>query len=439
MDQQRADKQLILLVDDMPVNIQVLAETLKDEYRIKTALSGPAALELAARADRPDLILLDMMMPGMDGIEVLHRLRERPETADIPVIFVTADLTEQSQLDGLKLGADDYLCKPVVMTVLQVRVRNLLQRKQIERKLHLASHVFNYSGEAIVITDAENRIVEVNPAFTGMSGYDPEDVKGKNPNMLSSGRTTADQYREMWRAIQEQGLWQGELWDRRKDGSVYPKLATISVVRSPSGKIDYFIGSFTDISRQKLVEEEIRHQANHDHLTGLPNRMYLQAALEQALCIGRREKGEAALMFLDLDRFKLVNDTFGHAIGDRLLIEVARRLRDCVRESDLVARLGGDEFVVLLTDGRIKEGATVVAEKILVSLSAPYQFGEQRLNNTPSIGISLYPRDGECAETMMKLADAAMYDAKQAGRGQYKFFQRRDAASGHDQANPASA
>lgn len=423
MTMHQTEKPLILLVDDTPANLHVLVAALKDNYRIKTATNGFDALELAARKNRPELILLDMMMPGMNGIEVLQKLRENPETSGIPVIFVTADNSEQSQLNGLELGADDYLTKPVVTAVLQVRVRNLLQRKRIERELRLASHVFNYSGEAIMISDSENRIIDVNAAFTRQTGYVLEDVLGQNPKMLSSGRTKPEEYRAMWQSLLEQGFWQGELWDRRKDGGVYPKLLTISVVRNAKGDVEFYIGSFTDISRQKSVEAEIRHIANHDHLTGLPNRMYVQVALEQALAAARRESSEIAVMFLDLDRFKLVNDTYGHGVGDGLLIEVGRRLKDSVRESDLVARLGGDEFVVVMSSHLTSAAVTTVAQKILDNLSKPYQVGEHTLHSTPSIGISRYPQDATEVEGLMKHADMAMYQVKQAGRGQFRFYE----------------
>ena len=432
MDKQTQYKPLILLVDDMPSNLHVLVSALKDTYRIKTAVNGPDALDLAAREDKPDLILLDIMMPGMSGIEVLQHLREQPETGRIPVVFVTADNTEQSQLDALELGADDYLAKPVVTAILLLRVRNLLQRKQVERELRLASHVFSYSGEAIMITDKNNRIIEINPSFTRLTGYQLEDVQGKDPKIISSGRTTRDEYKAMWKCIDEQGFWQGELWDRRKDGAVYPKLLTVSVVRNFSGVIDFHIGSFTDISRQKSVEAEMRHIANHDALTGLPNRLHVQVVLEQALAAARRNKGEVAVMFIDLDRFKIVNDTLGHAVGDALLIQVAERLRRNIRESDLVARLGGDEFVVVMSDDKILNGATNVAEKILANLSIPYQVGEHCLLSTPSIGISLFPQDGDNIESMMKYADIAMYRSKEAGRGQFRFFGQQPPATAQE-------
>jgi len=416
------EKPLILLVDDMPANLHVLVAALRDDHRIKTATSGTAALELAARDDRPQLILLDVMMPDMSGIEVLRRLRENPETRDIPAIFVSADTSEQSQLEGLDLGADDYLTKPVVTTVLRARVRNILQRKRAEAQLRLAAHVFEHSGEAIMITDRDNCIVEVNPAFTRMTGYASEEIRGQNPGILSSGRATPEEYRAMWSAILEQGFWQGEMWDRRKNGEIYPKLLTISVVRNVQGDIDFYIASFADISVQKATEEKVRHVAHHDALTGLPNRLHLQISLEQVIAAAKRENQEVAVMFIDLDRFKIINDTLGHNIGDGLLVEVAHRLRECVRESDLLARLGGDEFVVALAGDDAVNVAAQVAEKIIRNLSQPYQIEGNTLHSTTSIGISVYPYDGDSIESLMKTADTAMYHAKAKGRNNFQFF-----------------
>lgn len=415
-------KPLILLVDDVPANIHVLAAALKADYRIKIAVNGPAALDLAERHDKPELILLDVMMPGMNGIEVMRELRERPETKDIPVIFVSADSSEQSQVAGLDLGADDYLTKPVVVPVLMARVRNILQRKCAEAQLRLAAHVFDHSGEAIMITDRNNLILQVNPAFMRLTGYTASEVRGKSPSILASGKTTPDEYRAMWHSINETGFWQGEIWDRHKDGCVYPKLLTISVVRSVSGSVDYYIASFADISAQKATEEKIRHIAHHDPLTDLPNRLYLQISLKQTMLLVRRKEEEAAVMFIDLDRFKVINDSLGHQVGDGLLIEVAHRLKDSVRDSDLVVRLGGDEFVIVLTDKNAAHASAHVADKILTALSKPYLVKGINLRTTPSIGISLYPHDGETIELLMKNADTAMYHAKAVGRNNYQFF-----------------
>lgn len=416
------EKPLILIVDDIPTNIHMLATILKDEYRIKTATSGQKALEIVQRDDKPELILLDVMMPEMSGIDMLRILRGIPEDAHIPVIFISADTSEQSQLEGLDLGADDYLTKPVVGSILLARVRNILQRKRAETQLRLAAHVFQHSGEAIMITNSDNAIVDVNSAFERMTGYLAQEIRGKNPHILSSGRTSKEEYLLMWQEIHQNGFWQGEMWDRHKNGKIYPKLLIISVVRNRQGEIDFYIGSFSDISAQKETEERIRHLAHHDPLTNLPNRLYLQVSLEQLIHLAQRNKEEIAVMFIDLDRFKVINDTLGHNIGDSLLIEVAHRLKSVVRDSDVVARLGGDEFVILLIGENIVPIATTISQKILHSLTQTYYIEQHPLHTSPSIGISIYPHDGNAIDLLMKKADTAMYHVKAMGRNSFQFF-----------------
>jgi PAS domain S-box-containing protein len=337
---------------------------MKDLYRIKIATSGKQALEILEKFEKPDLILLDVMMPEMNGIEMFQALRKNPNTEHIPVIFVSADVSEQTQLNSLSLGADDYLTKPVVVSILLARVKNILERKRYQAQLRLASHVYDHSGEAIMVTDSENKIISVNPAFTRMTGYELSEVYGQNPRILSSGRMTKEEYKIMWQAIQETSFWQGEMWDRHKNGKVYPKLLIISVVRNSQDKIDYYIGSFTDITEQKVVEERIKHIAHHDPLTQLPNRLYLQVTLQQFLMMAKRNQDEVALMFIDLDRFKLINDTLGHHIGDELLIKVASRLKATVRECDVVSRIGGDEFVIALMAKDVAHLTATISEKM---------------------------------------------------------------------------
>ena len=245
------------------------------------------------------------------------------------------------------------------------------------------------------------------------------------PSILSAGRTSQEDYERMWASIKDKGYWQGEIWDRRKDGGIYPKWLSISVIRNDEGDIRYHIAHFTDISAERASEAKIHYMAHHDMLTGLNNRFSLMDRLEHALSVARRQAGRVALLFIDLDRFKLINDTLGHHIGDELLIHVSQRLRQCVRESDLVARLGGDEFVVMLSGIEHSAAVAMVAEKLLLSIGESYAIGPHTLYTTPSIGIAIYPLDGEDGETLMRNADAAMYHAKSAGRNNFQFFDAR--------------
>jgi len=304
-------------------------------------------------------------------------------------------------------------------------VQDITELKQAEEALRLYANAFEHSGEAILITDSAQHILAANPAFTRLTGYAIDDIRGAHPSILASGQTPAETYQRMWVALGETGYWQGEVVDRRKDGTFYPKWMAISEVRDIEDHITHYVASFTDISERKQAEAQISQLAYHDGLTGLLNRFSLNSQMEQALAMARREHRAMAVMFLDMDRFKTINDTLGHAVGDELLVIVAHRLRENVRDSDIVARLGGDEFVVALTE---VEDATVVArlaDKILHVLAQPYRIGENELHSTASIGLALYPNDGNDGETLMKNADTAMYHAKSQGRNNVQFFTAR--------------
>lgn len=301
-------------------------------------------------------------------------------------------------------------------------VTDISARREASEQLRLFASAFEHSNEGIFISDAENRILAANPAFSRMTGYSVEDFRGRNPRMFASGQTDRSKYQELWTSLETKGYWQGEILDRRKDGALYPAWLSISAVRAKTGKLTHYIASFTDISERKAAEAHIAHLAHHDTLTGLLNRFSLQSRLDQALATAKRERRELAVMFIDLDHFKNINDAQGHAVGDTVLVEVARRLCESVRDSDIVARLGGDEFVVVLTEVEGATGSSRVAEKILRQLRLPYNSPGEALHASPSIGIALHPDDGDDSETLMKNADAAMYHAKAKGRNNVQFF-----------------
>ncbi len=290
---------------------------------------------------------------------------------------------------------------------------------------------FEQSHEAILITDGSNRVVAVNPAFTLLTGYTPEEIIGHDPKFLSSGRVPPEFYAAMWQTLNEQDFWEGEIWDKRKDGGIYPKWLAISIIRDDRGAVRNYVANFTDISASKEAADRLAHLAYHDPLTGLPNRLAFELHLSQALRVAQREGRQIALMLIDLDNFKNINDTLGHHVGDAFLKKVATRLRDCVRASDLVARLGGDEFVVVLPEISGPRTASHVAQKINQRLGDSSQVEEHILYATPSIGISLYPGDGDDAGTLLRNADAAMYHAKNSGRNNHQFYaaQMNEAAS----------
>lgn len=300
---------------------------------------------------------------------------------------------------------------------------DLTERLQSEERLMLAAKVFEQSAEGIMITDAEGHILMVNRAFSKITGYSAAEVLGRDPRLLSSGHHAPHFYRAMWNMVHTAGHWYGEMWNRRKDGDIYPELVSISQVLDGDGKVSHYVGIFSDISEHKANEAHIQHLAQFDALTGLPNRSLLADRVGQALSSVERKGDPLALVFLDLDRFKNVNDSLGHRIGDELLIQVAQRLQSELRDEDTVSRLGGDEFILVLP-GATADGAAHVAEKILKALSCPYRIEQHELTITPSLGIAMYPADGESYEALSMCADAAMYRAKQGGRHTFRFFTR---------------
>jgi diguanylate cyclase (GGDEF)-like protein/PAS domain S-box-containing protein len=305
-------------------------------------------------------------------------------------------------------------------------VQDITEQKCAEDQLRIAAATFE-THEAIMITDLDGNILRVNRAFEETTGYNAEEVLGKNPRILGSGRQDKEFYAEMWRRLKEDGSWTGEMWDRRKGGQVYPKWLTITAVRNEQGATTEFVAIFSDITARKQAEEEIRNLAFYDALTQLPNRRLLLDRLRLALPASARSLSYGALLFLDMDRFKVLNDTLGHDYGDLLLIEVAVRIKHCVREVDTVARLGGDEFVILIEDlgkdaAESSQRVALIAEKIRVALTEPYRLRDSVHRSSPSIGVSLYRGNAEPVEVLLKQADMAMYQAKEAGRNAVRFF-----------------
>jgi diguanylate cyclase (GGDEF)-like protein/PAS domain S-box-containing protein len=273
-----------------------------------------------------------------------------------------------------------------------------------------------------MITDARTRIVYVNQSFTKVTGYTLKEVSGKTPRVLHSGRQRPEYYARMWKALQASGRWAGEIWNRRKNGEIYPEWLSITAVRSRAGKVENYLAIFSDITLRKREERELYDLATHDSLTGLPNRSLFIEQLRQAMARSKRAGRLAGLLYLDLDRFKPVNDRFGHECGDQLLRTVAKRLRALVREEDTVARLGGDEFAVILEHLPRPLDAAPTARKILRALTRPFLLDGHKASVTASVGIAVYPLDGDSAEILLKRADRAMYRAKKGRGDEYRFW-----------------
>ncbi|MCU7937780.1 MAG: EAL domain-containing protein [gamma proteobacterium symbiont of Bathyaustriella thionipta] len=297
-----------------------------------------------------------------------------------------------------------------------------IERHKAMEYLRMSASVYEHSNDAVLITDANNRIVSINPAFSRITGYVIEDIHGQDPHILSSGRQDIIFYTKMWQQLTKKHFWEGELWNRRKDGTVYLEWASITLLRDDNGMVSRHIAVFTDITERKNAEEMISKQANYDMLTNLPNRNLFLDRLEQTIKKGKRRHIQFALLFLDLDNFKSVNDSLGHQQGDKLLTMVARRLMACVRESDTVSRLGGDEFTVLLHDIADLANINNTAAKILEQLRRPYRLTENITIISASIGITVYPNDATEQSDLIRNADQAMYAAKKAGKDTYNYF-----------------
>lgn len=300
--------------------------------------------------------------------------------------------------------------------------RDITDRHQMQEKLQLAATVFESTAEGVLITDTRQRISAVNRAFSEITGYSEQEALGETPRLLASGQHDSAFYAAMWYQLTAEGHWQGEICNRRKNGELYPSWLTISAVRNKDRFITHFVAVFADISSLKQAQERLDYQAHHDPLTGLPNRALFENRLQSALQHSRDANSLGAVLFLDLDRFKHINDSLGHPVGDLLLKGIAQRLKDNVRDIDTVARLGGDEFIILLPGLQHPSDAEAIANKILASFSAPFQAGEHEFFTSASIGTALFPTDGQDVATVVKNADAALYRSKAKGRNRVESY-----------------
>jgi diguanylate cyclase (GGDEF)-like protein/PAS domain S-box-containing protein len=300
--------------------------------------------------------------------------------------------------------------------------RDITARKDAESRLRLAASVFTHAHAGVVICNANQTILDVNPAFTRITGYGREEILGHTPRRLSSGRHGPSFFRALWQAVEAAGHWEGEIWNRRKSGESYPQLLTISSVHDPQGRLTHYIGVFTDISHFKEQQEQLEFLAHHDALTRLPNRALLSDRLAQALAHARRAGTVVAVCFMDLDGFKAVNDQHGHAAGDALLTELARRLRQGLREGDTAARLGGDEFVLLLTGLHDATECDQVLTRLLRAVAEPFELRGGVCSVSASVGVAVFPDDGSDPDLLLRHADHAMYRAKQSGKNQFALY-----------------
>jgi diguanylate cyclase (GGDEF)-like protein/PAS domain S-box-containing protein len=304
----------------------------------------------------------------------------------------------------------------------QLVFTDITLRKESEAKLQQAVQIIEHTMEGVVITDGKGQITSVNPAFCDITGYSKSEIIHQHLDTLKSDRHQPEFFDEVWATVSQTGFWRGEVWNQRSNGEVYPAWMTISCVRDEHGNVLHYVAVFSDITSIKQSQSQLEHLAHHDSLTNLPNRLLFEDRLQHAISQSKRQGRQLAVLFLDLDRFKNINDTLGHAMGDELLKEVAKRLQHILRDGDTAARLGGDEFTVLVESLEDPSQAAVVAAKIQESFKTPYQIAGRELHVTTSIGISIYPEDGQTAADLTKNADAAMYQAKEQGRNNYRYY-----------------
>ena len=462
----KVQKQNILVVDDTLINIDVIKGILGQDYVVQAALNSKTALKIINKR-KPDLILLDIMMPEMDGYEVCMILKSQAETKDIPVVFLTAKAQEGDESKGLALGAIDYITKPISPPILKARVKNhlRLQASKVELKRHneileervtartvellsvrdsamlankalakqnkekdkqaedlsLAASVFTYAREGIIIANASAILIDANKAFTEITGYSTEEVIGQAPRFLQAGSYKPEFYRALWQTINSTDQWTGEVLSRRKNGEVYLASLAISVVKDNLGAVSHYVALLSDITQQKDHQGQLEQLAHYDALTKLPNRTLLIDRLNQSILQCQNHDNSVAVVFMDLDCFKQVNETHGHSIGDELLVIMAQRLKDALREIDTLARIGGDEFIAILTDLSDTKEYEPILERLLLAASTPVIIRDMVLNISVSIGVTLSFNDDD-ADILIRHADQAMFVAKQAGKNCFHLF-----------------
>ncbi|WP_344761406.1 sensor domain-containing protein [Actimicrobium antarcticum] len=396
---------------------------IEDNYFLEV---NPAALTLFGYARKSDLV-------GRNSNDISPTTQPdgKPSSEKFSQMLELAHQNGNYRFDWLHVNASgetfwtEVLCTEIPIdskALLYIVVRDIRERKHAEQSLQLAAQVFENSQEGILIADMNQRIVSINRALSDITGYTIDEVVGKEPQSLCVAMRDKAQFKTISDEVHAHDRWQGELWGRHCNGRGFPLWLSISVVRDSHRNVVNYIAIMTDISDRKASEEQMRHMAEHDFLTGLPNRVLLLDRLQQAIAVAERNAIKLALLFLDLDRFKHINDSFGHHVGDKLLQAIAERLTKCVRAIDTVSRLGGDEFVIMLVDVGRGEPISHIADNVLNAVSMPYSIDGNDFIITTCIGISTYPNDGTDMDTLIKNADTAMYHAKGNGTNRYQFF-----------------
>lgn len=421
----------VLVVED-DASLRKLMQAVIAPLASEVRLGGNGGEGLAMwRSWQPDLVVTDILMPVMDGLAMSQAIRS--ENPDAQIIVVSGSTDAGHLRMAIEIGVDRYVLKPIDPHLLGDAVVKCLRDASRLSALRLARLAFESASDGMMVTDAEGRILAVNPAFSAISGYRADEAVGRTPAMLASGQHDDDFFRNMWEVLASAGRWSGEVINRRKNGELYAEWLSIVAAHEPSGIVNRYVGLFSDITERKREEDHIRRLAHFDTLTGLPNRILFGDHLRRTLLLLGRRGGQMALLYLDLDHFKNVNDRYGHAVGDRVLVEVARRMSACVRDSDTLSRRGGDEFVALLESSDAKRTAAVVSRKLIDAVSMPIEIEGNVVEVGLSVGISIFPTDGLDADDLLEAADHALYCAKQEGRGDFRFHRNEDQSAARAQ------
>jgi len=403
----------------------------------------PETMRAALEVREWDIILSDYNMPEFSGPAALVLLHSTG--IDLPFIVISGAMGEESAVSLMKAGAHDYIMKDNLVRLIPAIERELREagvrraRQRAEADLHLSAKVFESSVEGVMIADRDARILRVNKAFTEITGYSEAEVIGQRPSVLQSGRHDKGFYRGMWQSINDNGYWQGEIWNRRKNGEVFPEWLTISAVTDATGEMTHLIGGFTDMSRQKQAEDRIQHLMYYDALTDLPNRVLFRERCKQAMSRARHSDKRVAYLHFDIDRFVNINDTLGHQVGDQLLQQVGQRLAGCVRQQDLVARFAGDEFGIGMTDIDREAPVDNLLQTVVGAFAEPFHAQEREIFLVPSIGVSFFPDDAMEFDELARFADTALHVAKRDGGANYHFYQKSMNANADDRLSMESA
>ncbi len=417
---------ILVAEDDEFTRLAIVQFLEKSGYHISVAKNGLQAVELA-KETTPDIILMDSNMPELDGIEATKCIRQQTELEHTPILMITSYSDETHVNRAFDAGATEYIAKPIHWAILGKRLNYLWESTQKHEMAKLAILILENTSEAMIVTDTNLKILALNSAFTTITGYSEKEALGNTPRIMQSGQHDKVFYRQIWKDIRRYGKWEGEIWNKRKNGEIYPENLSINEVRNRSGRITHYVGSFSDITEIKAKEQHLQTLAHVDNLTGLASRWYFEERFNQVLSQASLNQQKLAFLYIDLDNFKPVNDKHGHDVGDEVLKISAQRLSQSVRRhEDIVSRLGGDEFGVVLQDIKQANEVAHVAEKLIQNIAKRIAVTDVKITLSCSVGIAIYPDHGEDPDTLMKQADAAMYKAKQSGKNRFVFCQSID-------------